>query len=91
MVKKILMAGAAAFGAALFIYVNNEIRKEYDECVDENDRMRDFIQKHDFYEKSASKTEQPSFKKESCGSENCTVYTDERSGFKVYEYGKRKA
>lgn len=32
-------------------YVVNEVRKEYDNCVDENNNLRDFIRDHDFYEK----------------------------------------
>lgn len=31
--------------------VVNEVRKEYDSCVEENNNLRDFIRDHDFYEK----------------------------------------
>ena len=32
-------------------YVVKEVKREYDETVDENNRLRDFINDHDFYEK----------------------------------------
>ena len=32
-------------------YVIKEVKREYDETVDENNRLRDFINSHDFYNK----------------------------------------
>lgn len=91
MVGKIFALGAAALAGALVVYVNNEVRKEYDACVDENNMLRDFIQNHDFYEKiEASSVQKSSLVKESTGS-GCDVYTDEKSGFKILNYAKRNA
>ena len=43
-------------GISLGLYVGNEIRKEYNSTVKENECLRNFINTHDFYEK-----ENPSF------------------------------
>lgn len=90
MIGKIFAVGAAVLGTALVIYVNNEIRKEYNACVDENDRMKDFIQNHDFYEKASAKADvKSSLHKENCYFGNYTVYTDEKTGFKLFEYTRK--
>lgn len=38
-------------GSALTIYVGKELIKEYDSTVEENNRLREFIDSHDFYDK----------------------------------------
>src|SRR5574344_1145546 len=47
----ILTIGGTILLGCLGAYVVNEVRKEYDDCVDENNSLRDFIRDHDFYEK----------------------------------------
>lgn len=41
-------------GIGLGLYVGNEIRKEYNSTVKENEYLRNFIDSHDFYEKENS-------------------------------------
>ena len=41
-------------GISLGLYVTNEIRKEYNSTVKENEYLRKFIDTHDFYEKEDS-------------------------------------
>lgn len=41
-------------GIGLGLYVGNEIRKEYNSTVKENEYLRNFINTHDFYEKEDS-------------------------------------
>lgn len=41
-------------GIGLGLYVGNEIRKEYNSTVKENEYLRKFINTHDFYEKENS-------------------------------------
>jgi len=54
-VKKILKYVGIGSGIGLTLYVGNEIRKEYDKTVAENNYLRDFINNHDFYIKTTNK------------------------------------
>lgn len=54
-VKKILKYVGIGSGIGLTLYVGNEIRKEYDKTVAENNYLRDFINNHDFYTKTTNK------------------------------------
>lgn len=38
-------------GSALVIYVGKELIKEYDSIMEENNRLKEFIDNHDFYER----------------------------------------
>lgn len=88
-------------------YVVNEVRKEYDSCVEENNNLRDFIRDHDFYEKqeqskpadakqTSPETEyQPAFEKidEYIDEQGRTVgvYKDLTSGFTVKKIERSSA
>lgn len=54
-VTKILKCVGVGTGIGLTLYVGNEIRKEYDKTVAENNYLRDFINNHDFYKKTENK------------------------------------
>lgn len=55
---KVIKGCLAAIGGittvGCIVYVGNEVKKEFDATVDENNRLRDFINTHDFYEKQKS-------------------------------------
>lgn len=61
---KIIKGCLTAFGGIVTIgcigYVVKEVKKEYDSTIDENNRLREFINSHDFYNKTESKLLQPS-------------------------------
>lgn len=50
-VKGVLAIAGGATAIGCIIYVGKEVKREYDETVDENNRLRNFINSHDFYEK----------------------------------------
>lgn len=47
------VAGSATVIGCVY-YVGKEVKKEFDDTVDENNRLREFINSHDFYEKQQS-------------------------------------
>jgi hypothetical protein len=61
---KIIKGCLTAFGGIVTVgcmgYVVKEVKKEYDSTVDENNRLREFINSHDFYKKTETKLLQPS-------------------------------
>ena len=50
-VKGILAITGGATAVGCVVYVVNEVKKEYDSTVAENNRLRAFINDHEFYEK----------------------------------------
>ncbi len=48
---KVIAGVGGVFLLGVGAYVFNEVRKEYDKTVQENNYLRDFIEKHDFYKK----------------------------------------
>jgi len=47
----IVKASGLILLGCLGAYVVNEVRKEYDNCVDENNNLRDFIRDHELHQK----------------------------------------
>jgi hypothetical protein len=97
--KKIIKGIGIGGAIGLGLYVGNEIRKEYNKTVAENNYLRDFIDTHDFYKKEAesritmaSGTKEKPVKDrlvsttERAGNQLVTVITDPVSGFKCYSY-----
>lgn len=50
-VKGVLKAIGGLATVSCIVYVGKEVKREYDETVAENNRLRKFINDHDFYEK----------------------------------------
>ena len=50
--KTLLKIGGIALGIGVGTYVIKEVKKEYDSTVDENNRLKNFINEHDFYKKA---------------------------------------
>lgn len=97
--KKIIKGIGIGGAIGLGLYVSNEIRKEYNKTVAENNYLREFIDTHDFYKKeaesritTASGTKEKSIKDhlvrttERVGNQLVTITTDPVSGFKCYSY-----
>lgn len=98
--KKIIKGIGIGGAIGLGLYVGNEVRKEYNKTVAENNYLRDFINTHDFYKKEAesrittiaSETKEKPVKDrlvtttERVGDQLVTVITDPVSGFKCYSY-----
>lgn len=97
--KKIIKGIGIGGAIGLGLYVGNEVRKEYNKTVAENNYLRDFINTHDFYKKEAeSRITMASGTKEKpvedrlvttterVGDQLVTVITDPISGFKCYSY-----
>lgn len=74
-VKTILGLGVLGLGG----YVFKEVKHEYDEVVAENNRLRNFIDKHDFYKKSTVMKDSNSFIKENKSFEKKTETTTNNS------------
>lgn len=77
-----------AVGLGLAGYVIHEVAKEYDDTVNEYNELVEFINKHDFYEKSEDTEIKPELEKvETLSREDGSdvdVWQDPVSGFKVY-------
>ena len=76
-IKKIIKGIGIGGAVGLGLYVSNEIRKEYNKTVAENNYLREFIDTHDLYKKeaesritTASGTKEKSVKKH-CWNGNC--------------------
>lgn len=99
-VKKILKYVGIGSGIGLTLYVGNEIRKEYDKTVAENNYLKDFINDHEFYKKTTDKLNDFSKETNSNDIKSRLVKTTERmpdgmimttvqdpvSGFKLVSY-----
>lgn len=97
--KKIIKGIGIGGTIGLGLYVGNEIRKEYNKTVAENNYLREFIDTHDFYKKEAEKriatvsgTKEKPVKDrlvtttERVGDQLVTIITDPVSGFKCCSY-----
>lgn len=97
--KKIIKGIGIGGAIGLGLYVTNEVRKEYNKTVAENNYLREFIDTHDFYKKEAEKritttsgTKEKPVKDrlvtttERVGDQLVTIITDPVSGFKLYSY-----
>lgn len=51
MIKEMIKGCGIILGSALVIYVGKELIKEYDSIMEENNRLKEFIDNHDFYER----------------------------------------
>lgn len=63
---KIIKGCLTAIGGIVTVgcvgYVVKEVKKEYDSIVDENNRLRDFINSHDFYNKQQTNLRSADYK-----------------------------
>ena len=50
--KTLLKIGGIVLGIGVGTCVIKEVKKEYDSTVDENNRLKNFINEHDFYKKA---------------------------------------
>lgn len=50
--KTLLKIGGIALGIGVGTCIIKEVKKEYDSTVDENNRLKKFINDHDFYKKT---------------------------------------
>ena len=51
MIKEMIKGCGIILGSALVINVGKELIKEYDSIMEENNRLKEFIDNHDFYER----------------------------------------
>lgn len=51
MIKEMIKGCGIILGSALVIYVGKELIKEYDSIMEESNRLKEFIDNHDFYER----------------------------------------
>ena len=56
MIKEFFKVCGIVLGSALTIYVGKELINEYDSTMEENNRLREFIDAHDFYDKKGQYT-----------------------------------
>lgn len=98
---KVVGFGLGAFALGVLGYAVKEAIGEYDKNVEDYNKLVDdcnvlsqFIEDHDFYEKrQGARRNAPLEKVEEFvndSGQNVKVFEDANSGFKVYEFGKKK-